>query len=275
MRGRAFIGISGYDYRPWRGAFYPEDVPRRDWLAFASRVFGSIELNGTFYSLKTPAVYRRWAEEVPDDGFCFAIKGSRFITHNLKLRNATVALANFLASGVLELGRVTGPFLWQLPRGFGFNAERVREFLELLPRTAGEAGRLARRHDHRVPRPSLTPRADVGLRHAFEVRHPSWFDDGFYSLLRDFGAGFVIADTAGRYPYAEEVTADFVYVRLHGAEELYASGYTEHELAVWAERVRRWRADGLDVYVYFDNDAKVHAPHDAIGLEELIAGAGP
>ena len=266
MSGRAFIGISGFDYPGWRGAFYPERLPRREWLAYASGQFNSIELNGTFYSLKSPEVFRRWVEQVPRRNFVFAVKGGRFITHNLKLRNATTALANFFASGVLELGARTGPFLWQLPAGYGYEADRVRSFLEQLPRTTAEAGRLARRHDHRLKRARVTPAAALPLRHAFEVRHPSYFCEEFYALLRAYGNGFVIADTAGRFPYAEEVTADFVYVRLHGSQVLYVSGYSPAELDAWAKRVTRWRRGGLDVYVYFDNDAKVHAPHDALGL---------
>jgi uncharacterized protein YecE (DUF72 family) len=112
--GRLHVGISGYDYKPWRGSFYPPDLPARRWLEYASRRFDSIELNGTFYSLKSPAVFERWVAEVPDE-FVFAVKAGRFITHNLKLRNAEASLGNFFASGVLALGRKTGPFLWQLP----------------------------------------------------------------------------------------------------------------------------------------------------------------
>src|SRR3954468_7458268 len=122
---RAFIGISGYDYPRWRGVFYPDELPKRRWLEYASRRFNSIELNGTFYSLKSPAVFSRWAAEVPKRRFVFAIKGGRFITHNLKLRNCDAALGNFFASGILALGRLTGPFLWQLPALYSFDAERM------------------------------------------------------------------------------------------------------------------------------------------------------
>ena len=122
--GRVFVGISGYDYAGWRGRFYPREHPRRKWLEYASSLFNSIELNGTFYSLKSPDVFRRWAEQTPSRGFVFAIKGSRFITHNLKLRRAEGALANFYASGILALGRRTGPFLWQLPDSYAFDGQR-------------------------------------------------------------------------------------------------------------------------------------------------------
>ncbi len=270
VAARAYIGISGYDYKGWRGRFYPEMLPARRWLHHASRTFNSIELNGTFYSLKSPAVFRRWIEEVPE-GFVFAVKGGRFITHNLKLRNAEAALGNFFASGVLALGRMTGPFLWQLPGTYRFNADRLDGFMRQLPRNSTQGEAVARQHDDRLRRGALVVAAErVAYRHAFEVRHPSYFTDEFYDLLRAHRCAFVVADTAGRYPYAEEVTADFVYVRLHGSQELYVSGYTDGELDAWAERVARWRAAGRDVYVYFDNDAKVHAPFDAMRLRERV-----
>ena len=278
---RAFVGISGYNYKNWRGAFYPADLPVRRWLEYASREFNSIELNSTFYSLKSPAVFERWAAAVPAEGFVFAIKGSRFITHNLKLARAEGALATFYASGVLALGRLTGPFLWQLPATYRFDAERLDRFMRLLPRDsrAGEAlarGALTNHGAHaRLRRGALVEAAArVPFRHAFEVRHPSYFHPEFYDLLRAHGIAFVPADTAGRYGFAEEVTADFVYARLHGSRELYVSGYTDEELDGWAERVRAWLAGGRDTYVYFDNDAKVHAPHDARRLAERVSAAG-
>jgi len=272
--GRAFVGISGYDYKPWRGRFYPDDLPARRWLEFASRRFNSIELNGTFYSLKSPAVFERWVAEVPNGEFVFAVKGGRFITHNLKLKNAGAALGNFFASGVLALGQKTGPFLWQLPATYRFEAERLDAFMRQLPRTSVEAEAVARQHDHRLRRGALVDAsANVAFRHAFEVRHPTYFNDEFYSLLRAHRCAFVIADTAGKFPYAEEVTADFVYVRLHGSQELYASGYTDAELDAWAEKIDAWRSGpkgARDVYVYFDNDAKVHAPFDAARLAARV-----
>ncbi|HKO29064.1 MAG TPA: DUF72 domain-containing protein [Solirubrobacteraceae bacterium] len=278
-RPRAWIGISGYNYRGWRGRFYPESLRQRDWLRYASRCFDSIELNGTFYSLKSPDVYRRWVAETPDSNFLFAVKGSRFITHNLKLRNAEQALANFYASGVLALGHKTGPFLWQLPGTYRFDRARIESFLRLLPRDSVDAGRLAERHDDRLTRGALTiPAARVPYRHALEVRNPSYFEPAFYDLLRAYDVAFVVADTAGKFPYAEEITADFVYVRLHGSTVLYASGYTHEELSWWAERITRWARPGgtteRDVYVYFDNDGSAHAPHDAQGLAQAVRARG-
>lgn len=270
---RAFVGTSGYDYRTWRGSFYPPDVPRRHWLAFASRVFNSIELNGTFYSLKSPAVFQRWASEVPDRGFVFAIKGGRFITHNLKLRNCETALGNFFASGILSLGRKTGPFLWQLPATYRFEAERLDSFIRSLPRSSTEAETVARQHDHRLERGALVDAAEpVRYRHAFEVRHPSYFCDEFYELLSAHDCAFVIADTAGKFAYSEAITTDFVYVRLHGSTAIYASDYDDAELESWSSKIRRWMhgGNGRAAYVYFDNDAKVHAPHNAMQLAGLL-----
>ena len=269
----AFIGTSGYDYPAWRGSFYPPDVPHREWLAFASRVFNSIELNGTFYSLKSPAVFERWAGEVPDTNFVFAIKGGRFITHNLKLRNCDAALGNFFASGVLALGDKTGPFLWQLPATYRFDAGRLDAFMRSLPRSSSEAEAVARQHDHRLRRGALVDAAaSVQYRHAFEVRHPSYLCDEFYAILRAHGCAFVIADTAGTFAYAEAITTDFVYVRLHGSTALYASDYDDAELRAWAAKISRWVRDGNGrlAYVYFDNDAKVHAPHNAMQLASLL-----
>ena len=286
--GSLRIGISGWRYAPWRGVFYPAGLAQRKELEFASRQVGSIEINGSFYSLQPPAAWQQWHDETPAD-FVFAVKGPRFITHMKKLRDASTPLANFFASGVLALGRKLGPVLWQLPPQMAFDAERVEEFIARLPRDTAAALELARRHDDRVARTGTwlveTPRRR--LRHAIEVRHPSFGDPGFIALLRRKGIGLVVADTAHRWPLLEDITADFVYVRLHGDEALYASGYGDTALADWARRIDAWR-DGWqvddarlaspvppkrrarrDVYCYFDNDIKVHAPFDAQRLAEL------
>ena len=272
--GRAWIGVSGYDYAHWgKGAFYPKDLPRRSWLPHAARLFNSVELNGTFYSLKNPDVFRRWVEATPARGFVFAVKGSRYITHNLKLRNAEQALANFFASGILLLGRKTGPFLWQLPASYRFDPARIEGFLDLVPGTSREAEALARGHDGRLKRGSAVEAVEpVAYRHALEVRHPSYFHPEFYDLLRRRGVAFVIAETAGKWGYAEEITAPFVYVRLHGSQVLYGSRYTDAELDRWANRVAGWvrGRPPRDVYVYFDNDHRAYAPHDAASLRERV-----
>ena len=265
------IGISGYIYESWSGRFYPSSLKQRERLEYASRIFDSIELNGTFYSLKSPSIYERWAAETPAR-FIFAVKGSRFITHNLKLRNCEAALGNFYASGVLALGRKTGPFLWQLPSSYSFQPDRIEAFLSMLPKSSKEAERVAARHDHRVRDPLCESPVTVKYRHTMEVRHESYFVPEFYEMLERHGVGFVVSDTAGRVPYAEVVTAPFVYVRLHGSKRLYVSGYDDEELDTWSQRVCSWRDGGNDVYVYFDNDAKVHAPHDAMALMQRVHG---
>jgi uncharacterized protein YecE (DUF72 family) len=287
VMARALIGISGWRYAPWRGDFYPQGLPQRDELAYAAARFPTIELNGSFYSLQRPEYYQRWSEQVPPS-FIFSIKGSRYITHMLRLEGVETALANFLASGVLALGPKLGPFLWQLPPTLRFEEERLRRFLSLLPRTTKEATRRARRHDDRVAgRSHLDTPDDRALRHALEVRHPSFATPAFVELLREQRVALVVADTAGRWPYLEDVTADFVYVRLHGDKKIYESGYTGPALDRWAERIRAWLAGRQpeastlvgqvpkeriprDVYVYFDNDIKVHAPYDALRLSSKI-----
>jgi uncharacterized protein YecE (DUF72 family) len=269
---RVFVGVSGYDYLEWRGSFYPAAMPRSAWLDYALESFDSIELNGTFYSLKTPAAFERWVAAATE-GFVYAVKGSGFITHRLRLKGAGKALANFYASGVLALGRHTGPFLWQLPPQMQFDPARLEPFLAALPRDTEEAERLARRHDARLRiRARLRSPEPVAYRHAFEVRDASFCVPSFFALLRGYGAALVLSDTGGRFPSVEESTGDFMYVRLHGPRELYASGYTARELDVWADRVEGWRARGQDVYVYFDNDVGAYAPFDAMELKRRVAG---
>ena len=282
------VGISGFTYPGWRGVFYPEGLPHRRELEYASSRMETLEINGSFYSLQLPSSYGRWYEETPP-GFVFAVKGSRFITHMKKLKDVETALANFLASGLLRLGEKLGPILWQFPPQLRFEEERFARFLALLPGDTGEAARLAEGHDERLNGRSWTKVVcDMKLRHAFEIRHPSFLTPTFVAMLRDHGAALVYADTAGLWPYTEDVTADFVYIRLHGSQQLYTSGYTDSELDDWARKIRAWasgkepedaqrveaarppRARRRDVYVYFDNDAKVHAPFDAIRLAERL-----
>jgi uncharacterized protein YecE (DUF72 family) len=265
--GTVRVGISGWRYPAWRGDFYPRGLPQRRELEYAARQLTSIEINGSFYSLQRPESYRRWRAEVPD-GFVFAVKGGRFITHLKRLRDVETPLANFFASGVLELGPTLGPVLWQLPERLAFDPGLVGAFLELLPRSTAAAAELARQHDGKVPEDravTITDR-DRPLRHALEFRSPTFADEAAYALLRRHAVACVVADTAGRWPKVFEVTADHVYVRLHGDRELYASGYSPAALDDWARRCREWRDAGLDVYVYFDNDAKGYAPHDAVAL---------
>ena len=214
--GDTRVGVSGWRYAPWRGVFYPRGLRQREELAYASRMFTTLEINGSFYSLQRPSSYRAWRDEAPAD-FVFALKGSRYVTHMLRLKDVEVALANFFASGLLALGESLGPILWQLPPSRPFDEARLDGFLALLPRDTDAACALGRRHDHRVNgRSWLRSTAPRALRHALEVRHPSFVDPAFVALLRRHGVALVVADTAGRWPLLEDVTADFMYLRLHG-----------------------------------------------------------
>jgi uncharacterized protein YecE (DUF72 family) len=265
-----YIGTSGWRYPPWRGVFYPKGLAQRRELEYLSRQVGSVEINGSFYSLQKPDYYARWRDETPA-GFVFAVKGGRFITHMKRLREVEAPLANFFASGVLALREKLGPFLWQLPPTLPYDPDMLADFFDLLPRDTGSAAALAGKHDSRLDGRSLTETdLDLPLRHALEVRHPSFTDPTLPALLREHGIGLVIADAAAEWPYLEDVTADFAYVRFHGDTELYASGYTPETLDRWADRVREWTAGGYDVYAYFDNDMKVKAPEDAIGLARRL-----
>jgi uncharacterized protein YecE (DUF72 family) len=283
------VGLSGFKYPEWRGAFYPADLPQKDELSYAAHRFRTLELNGPFYSLKRPEDYRRWYSDTPPD-FFFAVKGGRFITHMKKLRNVETPLANFLASGVLCLEEKLGPILWQFPANLRCDG-RFEDFFGLLPHDTWQAAELASRHEPwlrgRVAFDSLERRP---MRYAVEIRDESCATPEFVELLRRNGIALVVADTGGRFPYAEDVTAGFVYVRLHGSEELYASGYSPRELHRWSTRIRAFHsgteprdahrlgpsapraAHGRDVYVYFDNTAKARAPFDAIALMRELAG---
>ena len=261
------IGISGWRYAPWRGVFYPKGLRQADELRYAAERFDSIEINGSFYSLQRPEYYAAWRDATPE-GFVFAVKGSRFITHMKRLRDVEAACANFWASGVLELEDKLGPLLWQFPPALAFD-ERFEAFFSSLPRTTREAARLAKNHDQRVVRASFGAGTARELRHAVEVRHPSFVCEQFVKLLRKQDIGLVIADTAGLFPYLEDATSDFVYMRLHGDEEIYRSGYSTEAIARWARLVKRFSTE-RDVYVYFDNDVKVHAPFDAQALAEAV-----
>jgi uncharacterized protein YecE (DUF72 family) len=267
----ARVGISGWSYPPWRGDFYPPKLPHNQELRYAAGKLNSIEINGSFYSLQLPTSYHRWRGATPDD-FVFSVKGARFITHMKRLTDSEHTLPNFFGSGVLALQQKLGPLLWQLPPNFQFDPARIEAFLQLLPRSTGEAAFLARHHDERLTGRAWTGTlADRPLRHALEVRHDSFKSQAFLDLLGQYCVAAVIADTAGKWPQFDAVTADFVYLRLHGASELYVSGYTETELVSWAAKVRAWQDRGLDAFVYFDNDVKVRSPYDAMRLAELLA----
>lgn len=281
MAGRIRIGVSGWRYPPWRGNFYPAKLQQARELWYAARQFPSIELNGSFYSLQRPSSYAKWEEDSPE-GFVFAVKGGRYITHMLRLRNAQAAIANFFASGLFELGDKLGPILWQFPPNLQFEPGLFEAFFRTLPKTTAAAAALATHRDARLAgRESLEPHRNCRMRHAVEVRHDSFVTPDFIALLRKYNIAWVVADTPKPWPLYEDVTADFVYIRLHGATELYRSKYSSEQLARWADCIRAWThglqsADARlispepptpraarDVYCYFDNTDKLHAPDNA------------
>jgi uncharacterized protein YecE (DUF72 family) len=266
MRGEFRVGISGWVYPPWRGVFYPKGLAQKNELAYASSQVNSVEINGSFYSLHRPSSWQNWRDSTPDD-FVFAAKGARFITHTKRLREIDKPLANFFAQGILALGPKLGCVLWQLPPTLAFDPHELEGFLSRLPRTTAEAAALARHHDARMDgRSYLETDADRPLRHSMEVRHASFDDERYFGLLREYGVASVIADTAGKWPRFDRDTADFAYVRLHGDTKIYESGYDDNALDAWAVRIRAWLDAGHDAFVYFDNDIKVRAPLDAMGL---------
>jgi uncharacterized protein YecE (DUF72 family) len=268
--GKIHIGISGWRYAPWRGKFYPPGLAQARELDYASRQLPTIEINGSFYSLQRPESYAAWYAATPP-GFLFAVKGNRFITHMLKLKDIDGPLANVLASGVFALREKLGPFLWQFPEMVRFDPERFEHFLSILPQDTDAGLALARQYQSRMEgKVFIEPIEQRPMRHAVEIRHESFRDARFIALLRKYNVALVVADTAGKWPYIDDVTADFMYIRLHGDKELYASGYDDEATARWAARIQAWSANG-DVYCYFDNDIKVHAPYDA---QRLIKALG-
>jgi uncharacterized protein YecE (DUF72 family) len=283
------IGISGWRYAPWRGVFYPSDLVQSRELEFASRALSSIEINGSFYSLQRPASWASWYRDTPR-GFVFSVKAPRYITHIRRLREIEAPLANFFASGIFLLKEKLGPILWQFPPRFAYEPEKIRRFFELLPRTTAEAQALAQRREPRMTgRTHLVIDRSRRLRHAMEIRHESFVNESFVALLRHYRVALVVADTAGRWPYREDVTSDFVYLRLHGDRQIYRSGYTPKAIGRWAARIRAWsegrepvgahrisparasKRRSRDVYCYFDNDVKVRAPVDAASLIRTLS----
>jgi uncharacterized protein YecE (DUF72 family) len=290
--GRLRIGISGWRYEPWRGVFYPEKLPQKDELTYASRRLTSIEINGSFYSMQRPEYYARWRDETPDD-FVFALKGPRYITHIRKLDDVGFALSNLFASGLAELRRKLGPILWQLAPSLRFDADLIERFVAQLPHDTDAAAAMGVNHTEKmVGRAALDYGPNRPVRHAIEVRNHSFADPAFVDIARRHNVAIVVGDTSGKWPLIEDVTADFVYLRLHGLEDDYPEGYTPDALERWAARIRRWSGGGQpddaklaaggtapaalprDVYCYFDNDQKALAPRDAQSLARML-GVSP
>lgn len=279
------IGISGWRYTPWRNYFYPKGLVQKKELYFASRSVNTIEINGSFYGLQTPQSYASWFDETPDN-FIFSVKAYRQITHFNRLVNIEEPLARFFGSGLLELKHKLGPILWQFPPSFTFNPDRFSAFLDLLPHTTNQAMKRAQ-----TVYPEMTWPEGVKhrqrIRHCVEIRHQSFMNKEFITLLRKHNVAFVIADTAKRWPYAEDITSDFIYMRLHGDTELYKSGYSEEAIERWYKRIKTWSKgnqpadaklitsqeqshENRDVFCYFDNTDKMWAPFDARKILEKL-----
>jgi uncharacterized protein YecE (DUF72 family) len=286
---RIYIGLSGWQYAGWRGIFYPPKLPHARELEYASSRVDSIEINGSHYSMQRATSFQRWHDATPDR-FVFSVKGPRFLTHMLRLQGPRMATAtaNFFASGLLNLRAKLGPILWQFPATLQYDPEIMEAFLRSLPRDTLEAARIARAHDERVKDPGLTADRRRPIRHAIEIRHPSFCDGSFIRLLRRHGVALVASDAVADWPYVEDVTAAFVYLRLHGPDTLYGGQYSDVALDRWADRIKAW-ADGgepsdaqrvlarpprkrhnRDVFCYFDNDQKVRAPFDAERLMQRL-----
>ncbi len=287
--GSVRIGVSGWRYAPWRGNFYPEGLVQRRELEFAASAMPTLEINGSFYSLQRPQSWQAWFDETPDD-FVFAVKAPRFITHIKRLRDIEAPLANFLASGVLQLRQKLGPLLWQFPANFAFDPPVFDAFLAGLPVDTDGARALAARHDARVAdRCWFEHTPNRPLRHAVEIRHPAFVAPAFIAMLRERRVAFVWADTAGRYPEYCDLTTDFAYLRLHGSTTLYQSAYSDAELDHWAARIdaarhgrraedapliaphRKPPGGAPAVFCYFDNTDKLEAPRDAVRLRERVS----
>jgi len=245
MAGKIRIGIGGWTFEPWRGVFYPDDLTQKRELEYASRKLTSIEINGTYYSSFKPASWAKWRTETPD-GFVFAMKASRFCTNRRVLAEAAESVGRFVGQGLVELRDRLGPINWQFMGTKKFDAEDIEAFLKLLPREVG----------------------GLPLRHALEVRHPSFKDERFYDLCRKYNAAIVYAHDED-FPEIDEPTADFTYARLMGTQEKVKTGYKPAELDQWAKKAKAWAKRG-DAFVYIISGAKVRNPAAAQALIERI-----
>ena len=244
-RGAIRIGTSGWHYTHWRGPFYPEKLPASKMLAFYTQHFDTVELNNTFYRLPREKGLLEWRDTTPD-GFLFAAKGSRFLTHMKKLKDPGPGVEKFF-DHILPLGKKLGPVVFQLPPWWEVNVSRLEEFLEYLP-----------------------PRR----RYAFELRNATWHTPEIYRILRRHRAAFCIFEIAG-IRSGFELTANFTYVRLHGPGGPYQGSYSRETLEAWAGRIRDWQRDLRDIYVYFDNDQAGYAIENALALKRMLTEAMP
>ena len=235
------IGTSGYHYKDWVGRYYPAGTKPNEMLAHYLRDFDTVELNNTFYQLPTEATFDAWRKNTPPD-FIYAVKGSRFITHMIKLKDAQRGLTNFMPRAERLRGKL-GPILWQLPPGWKVNVERLEEFLALLP-----------------------PKH----RYTFELRNETWMTGDVLDVLRKYNAAFCIYELAG-YMSPIELTADWTYIRLHGPTHFkYQGSYSDDQLAEWADQIRKWSRTLKAIYVYFDNDDSAYAVYNAMTLKKML-----
>ena len=240
MEHSIHIGTSGWHYKHWMGTFYPPEVKSKGFTDYYTRFFSTVEINNSFYKLPSAETFANWRAAVPDD-FIFAVKASRYITHMKKLKEPQEGLSRFFTN-VNRLEEKLGPILFQLPPMWSVNAARLHDFLQLLP---------------------------PYYRYTFEFRHQSWYTPQVYELLQHYNAAFCIYEL--EYHMSPlEVTADFVYVRLHGPETRYAGSYSESALQWWASKCLAWQQQGLDVYVYFDNDQLGYAAFNAQRLQTIV-----
>ena len=234
------IGTSGWHYAHWKGPFYPEELPVKHFLDYYTRYFQTAELNNTFYHLPSEKAIAEWRDTVPD-GFVFAVKASRYITHMKKLKEPEQTLSTFLKR-IAILGDKLGPILFQLPPYWHFNLERLKTFLQALPHN---------------------------FQYAFEFRDESWINDDTIEVLREYNAGFCIYDFAGTQS-PKIVTSDLIYVRLHGPTAAYAGQYSNETLLAWAKDFVNWKIKGKQIFCYFDNDEAGYAVKDALRLKEMV-----
>lgn len=287
---KVYVGCSGWTFPGWKGTFYPKGLSAKKELSYATRQLTSIEINGTFYSMQKPATFQRWHDEAPDD-FVYAVKGPEYITHRQRLKDVGTPLSNFLASGLLLLGKKLGPILWQFPPNMILKDDRFETFIKMLPHDSLAAGKLAKNHSDWMEERNFTAvKTKFPIRHAFEFRHPSFMNPDFIKLMREYNVAVVFAHSgAEKSPYFEDVTSDFIYGRMHGQEEKYKKGYCgERDTLKWfAKRVETWIAgkqpkDAMcvvdkappvkkrDAFIYFDTEEKVYAPQDAIDFTKLV-----
>ena len=246
MAGRIFVGIGGWTFEPWRGAFYPDGLAHKRELEYASRKLTSIEINGTYYSGFKPETWAKWREETPD-GFVFSVKASRFCTNRKVLADAKDSVAKFMSQGLHELGDRLGPINWQFMGTKKFDLDDFEGFLKLLPKEL----------------------KGLKLRHALEVRHASFQDPRFYDLARKYGAAIVFGADDPDFPEIDEPTADFVYARLMGTKEDVETGYKNADLDKWAKQAKAWAKRG-DAFVYVISGDKMRNPAAAMALIERV-----